>query len=116
MEKLRKLNAVIQLYIIKALLYISMRLSASRTLAFVSNKQGYSYIYDLIGLVVTLIFGVYMIPIVVDAVQTTNTTGWTFTGAEGAKAMYLLIPFIFIIGLVIYFVTALIVKAKSGGD
>lgn len=111
--KIQKLNTAIQNYFSIKLLAIAMRISSPRTMAFVSNKRGYSYVIDLIGLVVTLIISVYMIPIVVEAVQETNTSGWTFTGAEGAKSLYLLLPFIFIIGLVLYFLVALISKARA---
>lgn len=67
-------------------------------------------IADWIGLVIAVIFGVYLTPIVVDAVATTNFTGWNFTGAAGAQTIYLFIPFIFIIGIVIYFIGRLLGK------
>jgi hypothetical protein len=63
-----------------------------------------------IGLTITIILGICLIPIIVDQVQQTNTTGWTFTGATGAKTLFLLLPFIFIIGLVVYFIAALLGK------
>jgi peptidoglycan biosynthesis protein MviN/MurJ (putative lipid II flippase) len=61
-------------------------------------------------LTITLILGVILVPIVVDQVQTTNTTDWTFTGYAGAKTLFLLLPFIFIIGIVVYFIGALLGK------
>ena len=61
-------------------------------------------------LTITLILGVILVPIIVDQVQTTNTTGWTFTGYSGAKTLFLLLPFIFIVGIVLYFILALLGK------
>jgi hypothetical protein len=63
-----------------------------------------------IMLTITLILGVILVPIVVDQVQTTNTTGWSFTGASGAKTLFLLLPFIFIVGIVVYFIASLLGK------
>ncbi len=63
-----------------------------------------------IMLTITLILGVILVPIVVEQVQTTNTSGWTFTGASGAKTLFLLLPFIFIVGIVVYFIASLLGK------
>lgn len=63
-----------------------------------------------IMLTITLILGVILVPIIVDQVQTTNTTGWTFTGYQGAKTLFLLLPFIFIVGIVVYFIGSLLSK------
>jgi CBS domain containing-hemolysin-like protein len=65
---------------------------------------------EWIILVVSLILGTILTPIVVDQVQTTNTTGWNFTGYAGAKTLFLLLPFIFIIGIVVYFIGKLLGK------
>ena len=65
---------------------------------------------DWIGLVVSLIFGIYLLPIVVDSIVTTNFTNWTFTGAAGAKVLYQLLPFIFIVGMIVYFIGRLLGK------
>lgn len=64
-----------------------------------------------IMLTITLILGVILTPIVVDQVQSTNTTDWTFTGSAGAKTLFLLLPFIFIVGIVVYFIAAMLGKA-----
>lgn len=53
------------------------------------------------GLVVTLIFSVVLLPTVVDTINDINTTGWDFTGYAGAIVLMDLIPFIWIAGLVI---------------
>jgi len=63
-----------------------------------------------IMLTITLILGVILAPIVVDQVQSANTSGWTFTGATGAKTLFLLLPFIFIVGIVVYFIASLLGK------
>lgn len=69
-----------------------------------------SQAHNWIGLTITLILGVILVPIVVDQVQETNTTSWTFTGAAGAKTLFLLLPFVFIIGMIIYFIGSLLGK------
>lgn len=67
-------------------------------------------IVDWIGLVIALIFGVYLTPIIVDSVVKTNFTNWNFTGGAGAKTIYLFLPFIFIIGMIVYFIGRLLGK------
>jgi hypothetical protein len=63
-----------------------------------------------IMMVITLILGVILVPIVVDQVQGTNTTGWTFTGYAGAKTLFNLLPFVFIVGIVVYFIASILGK------
>lgn len=63
-----------------------------------------------IMLTITLILGVILVPIVVEQVQTTNTTAWNFTGATGAKTLFLLLPFVFIVGILVYFIGSLLGK------
>jgi hypothetical protein len=65
---------------------------------------------DWIGLTISLIFGVYLLPVIVDAVGGTDFTGWNFTGAAGAKVLYLLLPFIFVVGMIVYFIGRLLGK------
>lgn len=77
---------------------------------FILDTRAESKAVDWIGLVITLLIGIILIPIVVDQIQDTNTTGWTFTGASGAKTLYLLMPFIFIVGLIVYFLGRLLGK------
>lgn len=62
------------------------------------------------GLVIALIFSVVLLPTVVDTIGDVNTTGWNFTGVEGAIVLMNLIPFIFIAGLVIAVVLSLLGK------
>ena len=61
-------------------------------------------------LTISLILGVILVPIVVDQVQSANTSSWTFTGSAGAKTLFLLLPFIFIVGIVVYFIASLLGK------
>jgi len=63
-----------------------------------------------IMLTITLILGVILVPIIIDQVQQTNTSAWTFTGATGARTLFLLLPFIFIVGIVVYFIGSLLGK------
>jgi len=63
------------------------------------------------SLVFMLILGCILVPIIVEQVQSVNTTGWVFTGVSGAKTMFNLIPFIFIVGIVLYFILAMLGKA-----
>lgn len=39
-----------------------------------------------------------------------QSEGWGFTGGSGARTLFLLLPFIFIVGVVIYFIAALLGK------
>jgi hypothetical protein len=61
-------------------------------------------------LVCVLILGVIMLPIVVDQVMSINTTLWNFTGHQGAVTMLNLLPFIFIIGIVAFFIAGILGK------
>lgn len=61
-------------------------------------------------LAITLILGTIIAPIVVDQVQTTDTSSWNFTGASGAATLFKLLPFIFVVGIVIYFIGSLLGK------
>ncbi|MGB9756300.1 MAG: hypothetical protein ACPLVJ_00760 [Candidatus Bathyarchaeales archaeon] len=61
-----------------------------------------------ITLVATLLLGCILVPIIVDQVQSVNTTSWSFTGVSGARTLFGLIPFIFIVGIIIYFMVELL--------
>jgi hypothetical protein len=52
-----------------------------------------------VAIVVITVVLLAMTPTVVDQVQNLNTTGWTFTGYEGAKALIGLIPFLWVAGI-----------------
>lgn len=85
-------------------------------LAFWHDNKGTikSVFQDYIGLVIILIFGLGMLPTVVNVVVQLNTTNFTFTGAEGAITLIDLIPLVYIAGLVLLVVgMALYIR---GGD
>ena len=52
-----------------------------------------------IAVVVITVVLLAMTPVVVDQVQNLNTTGWTFTGYEGAIALIGLVPFLWVAGI-----------------
>lgn len=58
-------------------------------------------ILSIIGFIVSLIFSLNTVETVVEAVEAINTTGWTFTGHQGATAMLGLIPFGYIAGVAV---------------
>lgn len=62
----------------------------------------------VIGLIVTAIIYVYLIPTFVTAVTGIDTSGWNFTGATGAIAILLLLPFVFIVGIILWFVKSIL--------
>jgi hypothetical protein len=74
----------------------------------VARKTG--KVNEWIMLVVVLMMGVILVPIVVDQVMSVNTTSWSFTGYAAAKTMLGLIPFVFIIGIVVYFIASILGK------
>lgn len=57
-----------------------------------------SIVGAVVGLVIAVVVIVAVIPTIVDTIQDTNTTGWSFTGYEGAISLLELIPFIVIAG------------------
>jgi len=63
-------------------------------------------------LVCVLILGVILVPMVVDQVQSVNTASWNFTGSAGARTLFLLLPFIFIVGIAVYFIGSLLGKGE----
>ncbi|MEM3873876.1 MAG: hypothetical protein QXU45_01920 [Candidatus Bathyarchaeia archaeon] len=65
---------------------------------------------EWIILTITLILGVILVPIVVQQVQSVNTASWNFTGYQGAVTLFYLLPFIFIVGIVIYFIASILGK------
>jgi hypothetical protein len=65
---------------------------------------------EWIMLVITLILGVILVPVVVDQIEGTSTAAWNFTGHAGAATLFMLLPFIFIVGIVVYFIGSLLGK------
>ena len=71
-------------------------------------------IIGMIGVIIILIAGLGMTPTVVDQVQNLNTTGWTFTGYEGAIALIGLVPFVWVAAILIVTIVGMFLLAKSG--
>lgn len=68
---------------------------------------------DWVMLIVTIMLGIYLMPVIVSAVADIDfsaAAGWNFTGSAGAKTIVLLLPFIFVIGLVVYFIARILGK------
>jgi hypothetical protein len=72
------------------------------------SESATSKAVDWVVLIILLIIGVSLVPTVVDTVAGISTVGWTFTGATAAATLLGLLPFIFIVGLVIYFLVRLL--------
>ncbi len=72
-------------------------------------------IVGAIGIVIITIVLLALTPVVVDAVQAMNTTGWNFTGKDGAIALLGLVPFVWIAGVLISACVGMFALAKSGG-
>jgi len=65
-----------------------------------------------IMLTVMLLLGVILLPMVIDQVQSIDTISWNFTAAPAAVTMLGLIPFIFIVGIVVYFIGSILGKGE----
>jgi len=65
---------------------------------------------EWVKLVIGIIVGIVMIPIIEFEIRSTNTTAWNFTGSTGAITLFRLIPFIFIAGVIIWFIGKLFGK------
>lgn len=66
-----------------------------------------------IAIVVITIVLLYMTPVVVDAVDAINTTGWDFTGYEGAIALLGLVPFLWVAGVLAFAAAAMFMLARA---
>lgn len=69
-------------------------------------------IIGAVGIVVITIVLLSMTPVVVDQVQAMNTTGWTFTGYEGAIALLGLVPFVWVAAILISAAVGMFALAK----
>jgi len=59
------------------------------------------WIQKLVWITVGIFFASIIIPIAIDQIMATNTTGWTFPGGVGAITLWQIIGFILVIGVVI---------------
>lgn len=66
-----------------------------------------------VSIVVVTICLLAMTPTVVDQVQNMNTTGWTFTGYQGAIALLGLVPFVWVAAILISAAVGMFALAKS---
>jgi len=69
-------------------------------------------IIGAVGIVVITIVLLSMTPVVVDQVQAMNTTGWTFTGYQGAIALLGLVPFVWVAAILISAAVGMFALAK----
>lgn len=72
-------------------------------------------IQGAIGVVIVAIVLLACTPIVVDQVVGVNTTGWNFTGHEGAEALLGLVPFVWVAGILIATVAMIFLMAREKG-
>jgi len=70
-------------------------------------------IIGAVGIVVLTIVLLAMTPVVVDQVQAMDTTGWNFTGHDGAIALLGLVPFVWVAGVLISACVGMFVLAKA---
>jgi NADH:ubiquinone oxidoreductase subunit 6 (subunit J) len=68
-----------------------------------------------IGIVIITIFLLALTPTVVSQVQDMDTSGWNFTGYQGAVALLGLVPFVWVAMILIGAVVGMFVLAKRGG-
>jgi len=71
-------------------------------------------IIGAIGIVVITVTLLALTPTIVDQVQSMNTSNWTFTGAEGAKMLLGLVPFIWVASILVCASVGMFALAKSG--
>lgn len=64
----------------------------------------------IVGLIISLMIMLVCLPIIVDQIQGLNTSSWSFTGHQGAVVLLQLLPFIFIAGMVVYFIGSILGK------
>jgi hypothetical protein len=76
----------------------------------VSNK-----IIGAVGIVILTIFFLALTPTIVSQIQDMDTSGWNFTGHDGAIALLGLVPFVWVAMILIAAIVGMFVLAKSGG-
>lgn len=73
------------------------------------------FVIGSVGIVVIVIVLLSMTPTVVDQVQGLNTTGWTFTGHDGAIALIGLVPFVWVASILVAAAVGMFALAKGTG-
>lgn len=71
-------------------------------------------IQQAIAVIVVTIVLLYMTSPIVDAVDAINTTGWNFTGYQGAIAILGLVPFLWVAAILGFAAYAMFRIAKGG--
>lgn len=80
-----------------------------------------SKVIGAVGIVVIVIVLLSMTPTIVEQVTTqllgaeAATTEWNFTGAEGAKSLLGLVPFIWVASILVCAAVGMFALAKGGG-
>jgi len=69
---------------------------------------------EFVDVIVFLILGLACTPIVVDQVQGLNTTAWEFTGYEGAITLIELVPFIYVVAILMATIVWGLKKRSAG--
>ena len=62
-------------------------------------------IKSAVGILVTLLIYLALLPTVVTQVQVLNTTSWLFTGATGAIVLIGIVPFVFVASILLLIVS-----------
>jgi len=89
---------------------LSMRLqkvhqkALQMTLKFFYDTRAETIAGKFVGMAIGVVISILMLPPVADTILGINTSAWTFTGAEGAKALMYIIPMIYIACVIIYIV------------
>ena len=73
-------------------------------------------IVGAIAIVIVTVTLLALTPTIVDQVVGMNTTGWNFTGHEGAVALLGLVPFIWVAGILISSAVGMFMMAKQTGQ
>ena len=68
-----------------------------------------------VGIVVITIVLLSMTPTIVSQVQDLDTSGWNFTGYQGAKALLGLVPFIWVASILVASAVGMFELAKGKG-
>ncbi|MEM3629382.1 MAG: hypothetical protein QXZ02_05275 [Candidatus Bathyarchaeia archaeon] len=62
----------------------------------------------LVAMFAMMIVALCLVPMITNQIQNVDTSSWNFTGYQGAVTLFNLLPFIFIVGIVIAFITGLL--------
>lgn len=103
LEKLRAKLSILKAFL--KTIHVKACASASRFI-YDTRAEGSLTKFVLEG--VGIVIAVMMLPPVADTVIGVNTSAWTFTGADACKTMMYLIPFIYIVAVIVHIVKSAI--------